>query len=95
MYRGVKPGGMILWGRWKSLLFQMIARMSMVATMAFIFSQIKLFRQVNYRYAGRLDKVKIALVFGLIGIGETYVGIPIHDAFGEFTCCRSHGSWDW
>ena len=70
-------------GEEESLLFQMIARMSMVVTMAFIFSQIKLFRQVNYRYAGRLDKVKIALVFGLIGIGETYVGIPIHDALAN------------
>lgn len=66
-----------------SLLFQMIARMSMAATLALILSQIKLFRRVSYRNVNWLDKLKLSLIFGLVGIGGTYVGIPINDALAN------------
>lgn len=67
----------------ESLLYQMIARMSMAATLAFLLSQIKLFRRVSYQYADVADKIKLALLFGLIGIGGTYVGIPVDDALAN------------
>ena len=67
----------------ESLLFQMVARMSMAATLAFILSQAKLFRRVNYRYVSWSDKIKLSVIFGLIGIAGTYVGIPINDALAN------------
>ena len=67
----------------ESLLYQMIARMSMAATLAFLLAQIKLFRRVSYQYAGVADKIKLAVIFGLIGIGGTYVGIPVDDALAN------------
>jgi two-component system sensor histidine kinase LytS len=67
----------------QSLLFQMIARMSIAATLAFILSQIKLFRRVSYRNVSWFDKVKLAFIFGLVGIGGTYVGIPVSDALAN------------
>lgn len=61
----------------------MIARMSMAATLAFLLVQIKLFRRVSYHYASAADKIKLAVIFGLIGIGGTYVGIPVDDALAN------------
>jgi len=67
----------------ESLLFQMVARMSMAATLAFILSQAKLFRRVNYQYVSWSDKIKLSVIFGFIGIAGTYVGIPINDALAN------------
>ena len=67
----------------QSLLFQMIARMSMAATLGFILSQIRLFRKVRYRNVHWSDQLKLIVVFGLIGIGGTYVGIPVSDALAN------------
>ncbi|WP_110954937.1 sensor histidine kinase [Anaerosinus massiliensis] len=66
-----------------SLLFQMVERMSMAATLAFILSQTSIFRRINYSYVSTADKVKIAIIFGLIGITGTYAGIPVHDALAN------------
>lgn len=67
----------------ESLLFQMVERMSMAATLAFILSQTNLFRRINYQSVSAIDKIKLSIIFGLIGIAGTYAGIPINDALAN------------
>lgn len=67
----------------ESLLVKMVERMSIAATLAFILSQTTIFRRINYRYITLLDKVKLSIIFGGIGIVGTYAGIPTHDALAN------------
>ncbi|MCE5287581.1 MAG: sensor histidine kinase [Pelosinus sp.] len=67
----------------ESLLLQMVQRMSIAATLAFFLSQTTLFRRINYRYVTLLDKIKLSLIFGSIGIVGTYAGIPVDDALAN------------
>ncbi|MBU2702550.1 two-component system sensor histidine kinase LytS [Sporomusaceae bacterium BoRhaA] len=67
----------------ETLLLEMVERMSIAATLAFILSQTTIFRRINYRYITLLDKVKLSIIFGCIGIVGTYAGIPVDDALAN------------
>lgn len=66
-----------------SLLWEMVERMSVAATFAFLLSQFAIFRRMIYRQGSMQEKVTITLVFGCIGILGTYSGIPIGDALAN------------
>lgn len=65
------------------LLWEMIERMSVAATLAFLLSQFAIFRRMIYRQGSLREKGTIALIFGLIGIMGSYSGIPIADALAN------------
>lgn len=67
----------------ESLLVQMVERLSIAATLAFILSQTTVFRRINYRTVTLLDKIKLSVIFGGIGIVGTYAGIPVDDALAN------------
>lgn len=67
----------------ENLLFEMVERMSIASTLAFILSQTTIFRRINYRHINLLDKVKLSVIFGCIGIVGTYAGIPTDDALAN------------
>ncbi|MBP2628729.1 MAG: signal transduction histidine kinase, LytS [Firmicutes bacterium] len=66
-----------------SLLWKMIERMSVAATLAFLLSQFSIFRRMIYRRGNLGEQVAITIVFGLIGILGTYSGIPVGDALAN------------
>ena len=43
----------------ETLLMQMIERMSIAATLAFVLSQTTIFRRITYSYVRVMDKVKL------------------------------------
>jgi two-component system sensor histidine kinase LytS len=65
------------------LLWEMIERMSVAATLAFIVSQFSVFRRMIYRQGNFGEKAAITIIFGLIGIIGTYAGIPVGDALAN------------
>jgi two-component system sensor histidine kinase LytS len=65
------------------LLWEMIERMSVAATLAFILSQFSVFRRMIYRQGNFGEKAAITIIFGLIGIIGTYAGIPVGDALAN------------
>lgn len=65
------------------LLWEMIERMSVAATLAFVLSQFAIFRRMIYRQGSLGEQSTIALMFGMIGILGTYSGIPIGDALAN------------
>jgi two-component system sensor histidine kinase LytS len=65
------------------LLWEMIERMSVAVTLAFILSQTGLFRRIVHQQGRPQERVLLAVVFGLIGIMGTYAGIPINDALSN------------
>lgn len=67
----------------ETLLMQMIERLSIAATLAFVLSQTTIFRRITYSYVSVMDKVKLSLIFGGIGIVGTYAGIPVDDALAN------------
>lgn len=67
----------------KWLLLEMIERMSVAATLAFVISQTKLFRRIVYRQVLFRERMLLAAIFGVIGILGTYAGIPIYDALAN------------
>ncbi len=66
-----------------SLLWKMVERMSVAATLAFLLSQFAIFRRMIYRQGRLGERVAITIVFGLIGILGTYFGIPVGDALAN------------
>lgn len=66
-----------------TLLWEMVERMSVAATLAFLLSQFAIFRRMIYRQGSLGEKATITIVFGLIGIVGTYSGIPIGDALAN------------
>lgn len=65
------------------LLLEMIERMSVAATLAFVLSQTSVFRRlINNRNTWQ-DAVLLTVFFGLIGIVGTYAGIPVNDAIAN------------
>lgn len=66
-----------------SLLWKMIERMSVAATLAFLLSQFSIFRRMIYRRGNLGEQVAITIVFGFIGILGTYSGIPVGDALAN------------
>lgn len=66
-----------------SLLWEMVERMSVAATLAFVLSQFAIFRRMIYRQGSFGEQAAITIIFGLIGILGTYSGIPIGDALAN------------
>ena len=66
-----------------SLLWEMVQRMSVAATLAFLLSQFAIFRRMIYRQGSLRERAAITIVFGLIGILGTYSGIPVGDALAN------------
>ena len=66
-----------------SLLWEMVQRMSVAATLAFVLSQFAIFRRMIYRQGSLGEKMTITIIFGLIGILGTYSGIPVGDALAN------------
>lgn len=65
------------------LLWEMVERMSVAATFAFVLSQSAVFRRMIYRQGNLREQGTITLIFGLIGILGSYSGIPIADALAN------------
>ena len=65
------------------LLWEMIERMSVAATLAFLLSQFAVFRRMIYRQGNFCEKAAITIIFGFIGILGTYAGIPVGDALAN------------
>ncbi|WP_425057860.1 Sensor histidine kinase BtsS [Sporomusa carbonis] len=65
------------------LLQEMIERMSVAATLAFVLSQTAVFRRLINRRNTSRDAILLTIIFGLIGILGTYAGIPINDAIAN------------
>lgn len=65
-------------------LFWLLAeRVSMVITLAYLLSRVKIFRRLLYKKATKTDKLILAGVFGLISIFGTYSGITINGALAN------------
>ncbi|WP_346354382.1 sensor histidine kinase [Azotosporobacter soli] len=65
------------------LLLEMVERMSVAATIAFLLSQTAVFRRLVYRQGRSRDRLLLSAVFGLLGIFGTYAGIPVNDALAN------------
>ncbi|HWR42844.1 sensor histidine kinase [Sporomusa sp.] len=65
------------------LLLEMIERMSVAATLAFVLSQTSVFRRLINRRTTKSDAVLLTVFFGLVGIMGTYAGIPVNDAIAN------------
>ncbi len=65
------------------LLLEMIERMSVAATLAFVLSQTSVFRRLINRRNTWQDAVLLTAFFGLVGIIGTYAGIPVNDALAN------------
>lgn len=65
------------------LLIELIERMSVAATLAFVLSQTSIFRRLINRRNTSKDAVLLTVFFGLVGIAGTYAGIPINDAIAN------------
>lgn len=66
-----------------SLFWKMVERMSVAATLAFLLSQLAIFRRMIYRQGNLGERAAITIVFGIIGILGTYFGIPVGDALAN------------
>ena len=67
----------------EQLLLEMIERMSVAATLAFVLSQTNIFRRLINRRNTCQDALLLTVFFGLVGISGTYAGIPINDAIAN------------
>lgn len=67
----------------ENLLIEMIERMSVAATMAFVLSQTSVFRRIVHRQITLRDQMLLPIFFGFIGILGTYAGIPVNDALAN------------
>lgn len=65
------------------LLWEMIERLSVASTLAFILSQTNIFRRLINRRNTCRDAWILTVFFGLIGIIGTYAGIPVNDALAN------------
>jgi len=67
----------------EQLLLEMIQRLSVAATLAFVLSQTSIFRRLINRRNTCQDALLLTIFFGLVGISGTYAGIPINDAIAN------------
>lgn len=65
------------------LLFEMLERMSVMATFAFVLSNTGMFRRLVARQDAFQDRMMLTVMFGFIGIAGTYAGIPVYDALAN------------
>ncbi|VBB05953.1 signal transduction histidine kinase internal region [Lucifera butyrica] len=66
-----------------SLLGEMMQRLSVAATLAFVLSQTAVFRRIVNRQVTFGDRAVLAVLFGFIGIVGTYAGIPVDHALAN------------
>ncbi|MGE8081795.1 LytS/YhcK type 5TM receptor domain-containing protein [Peribacillus loiseleuriae] len=60
------------------LIYQLLWRMCMIVTIAFLITRLNLFRQMIYQRLSWKGKLVMIFVFGLFGIIGNYTGIVIH-----------------
>ncbi len=65
------------------LLQEMVERMSVAATLAFVLSQSSIFRRLINRRNTVRDAILLTIFFGFVGIMGTYAGIPVNDALAN------------
>ncbi|MCX7780745.1 MAG: sensor histidine kinase [Negativicutes bacterium] len=65
------------------LLIEMLERMSVIVTFAFVLSNTGMFRRLVAHQEALRDRMMLTAIFGLIGIVGTYAGIPIYDALAN------------
>lgn len=65
------------------LLFTLLERMSMIVTLAFLMTRFNIVRQLIQRQANWRQKLTLTLVFGILGILGTYIGIPVEGALAN------------
>lgn len=65
------------------LLFELLQRMALAATLAFILSQTKMFRRLVYLQVKLSDRLLLGGIFGVLGIFGTYAGVPVYDALAN------------
>lgn len=58
-------------------------RLAVIATVAFILSQVRVVRRILAGTGSPWDKVILTAVFGLMAIGGTYLGIPVNGAIAN------------
>lgn len=65
------------------ILIEMIERLSVASTLAFVLSQTNIFRRLINRRNTFQDALLLTIFFGLVGIVGTYAGIPVNDAIAN------------
>lgn len=65
------------------LLIEMLERMSVIATFAFVLSHTGMFRRLVSHQEAFRDRMMLTAIFGFIGIVGTYAGIPVYDALAN------------
>ncbi|MGE7764644.1 LytS/YhcK type 5TM receptor domain-containing protein [Peribacillus sp. NPDC096540] len=65
------------------LMYQMIWRMCMIVTIAFLITRLNLFRQMIYQRLSWKGKVVMIFIFGLFGIIGNYTGVVIQPDFSK------------
>ncbi|HAK72992.1 MAG TPA: histidine kinase, partial [Sporomusaceae bacterium] len=66
-----------------SLLVELLERMSVMATLAFVLSHTTAFRRLVDYEARHRERLLLTVIFGFIGIVGTYAGIPVNDALAN------------
>lgn len=65
------------------LALALAERMAVIATIAYVLSQFRIFRRFLAGRGSLRDKVILSVVFGLMAIGGTYLGIPVRGAIAN------------
>lgn len=76
----------MLWGRRvmnATILVEMLERLSVLTTFAFILSHTEIFQRMVSQQVKRRDWWRLTTFFGFIGIVGTYSGIPVDDALAN------------
>lgn len=60
------------------LLSQMLSRMTLIITIAFLFTRLPIFRQIIYRDLGIRSKLVMIILFGLFGVIGNYTAIVVN-----------------
>ena len=66
------------------LIYQMIWRMCMIVTIAFLITRLKLFSHMIFQRLSWKEKIIMIFVFGLFGIIGNYTAITIHPDISNF-----------
>lgn len=65
------------------LLIELIERLAVAATIAFILAQLPMVRRIIYHNIVVKERIMMTVIFGLVGIFGTYAGIPVNDALAN------------
>ncbi len=64
-------------------MIDLLERLSVIAAFAYFFSKLKPFRHVLLRSGSFREKFLLAVLFGLLAVAGTYVGIPVKGALAN------------